>query len=272
MIKIIINAEKSTPPSCTSFELAPSGYSPWLQLMLSLGFSEAHPPIADFLRQAYGLTGRWILCEPVYWEAGHNDAMLVADARMLAFSEKMAYPLFTAVAEFLAEEGFTLHYHTAHMWLIRVDDKPILQSLPTHMMLNRSLMTIIKELDISSYWQRLMTELQMFLKSYARGALPVNGFWFYGYDDFSFPAKPAIFSNDALLLRAFESHIKVMSFENEKKWDKKAVLFINPYQDHLEAQVQAKIGKNKAIWNWNNITYTAPATHWWNRLIHYSPN
>ncbi len=264
MIKVIINAPANVHPVSYSFEQVPHGYSPLMQLMRNLGFKETHLPIADFLRQAYGLPGQWILCEPVYWEAGHNDAMLVADARMLEFSEALSLPLFRAVAEFLAEEGIALHYHTPDMWLIRVDDAPKLNSLPIHMMLNHSFISVIKELDMSSYWQRLMTELQMFLKSYAEGLLPVNGFWFSGYEPFSFTKIPTIFTNDELLLKAFKPHFQELSCEQKVKWDKNTILFVNPYSAHLEKDIQEKIGKDKSSWIWNDVMYTSKATHWWN--------
>jgi hypothetical protein len=260
MTKIIINAEKVEALPAL-YQPAPMGYSPWLQLMQCLGFTATNPPLADFLRQAYGLPGRWIICEPVYWEAGHNDAILLADARMLALSDETALPLFTAVAEFLAEDGLSLHYHSAHTWLIRVDDKPRLNSLPTQLMLNRPLLALIKELDPSLYWQRLMTELQMFLQAYGKGALAVNGFWFYGYDDFYFPPKQAIFSNDALLLKAFPQQIKALDVE--RGFAKNDIVFINPYESHLEGLIQTKTRKNKSYWYWNNVQYSVMGRRWW---------
>src|SRR4051812_43703500 len=114
---IFINATRVEAPPGLPIE--PTSMPPIAILMKCLGFPETGPPIADFLRQAHQLEGSWLVCEPIYWEAGHNDAIVMATARMLQLPQAQSHVLFEKVQAFLVEEGLSLYFHDAYTWLIR---------------------------------------------------------------------------------------------------------------------------------------------------------
>lgn len=264
---VIINADTESTPSGSTPLVSHHNYL--LHLMMSLGFQEENPPIADFLRQLHQLEGEWLLAEPVYWEASHNDAMIVAAGNQLQLTLDESQALFRDIATFLAEDGLSLHYHNAYTWLMKVDGKAALSSMPTSLMVNQSMMSIIKNMDSTLYWQRLMTELQMFLNSHVCNqletrAVPVNGLWIYGKGVFAWKPDKPVMTDDEQLLATFPSNVTRL------KWDEpvssNAIILINNYEKIDMTRLLALIGNQPVRWFWNNIVYSTPRKSWWARL------
>lgn len=240
-----------------------------LNLMTCLGFHEESPPVADFLRQSYQLEGEWLVIEPVYWEATHNDAMIMAAGNQLQLTDDESHTLFTDIAAFLAEDGLSLHYHNAHTWLVKVDGKAKITSRPTNLMLNQSMMSAIKDMDDTLYWQRVMTELQMLLGSHPCNQqetrpVPINGVWVYGYGRFAFDSNKAIMTDDEHLLASFPVNIARLSLD--KPVGSNAIILINDYQKIVMSDLLAAIGNRSVGWFWNNIAWLTPRKSWWARL------
>ncbi|MDP1603185.1 MAG: hypothetical protein Q8M03_07965 [Legionella sp.] len=243
-----------------------------LNFLASLGYDATNPPIGDFLRQYYQLTGKWIVAAPIYWEATHNDAMIVAEGASLPLTDDESRRLFAEVASFLGEEGIKLHYHNAHTWLVNVDNKSELVSPPTHLMLHRSMMPVLDKMDKSLYWQRIMTELQMFLSAHPvnnqrQDKLPVNGLWFYGSGVFTIDSNKKIITDNEPLINHFPDEFSSNSREGALNRVSDDVILLITQQtsanfDHL----RANLCNYKVRWFWNNKAYLTPKSHWWRRL------
>lgn len=264
---VIINADADgLPPG--SKPLA-TRYNYLLNVMSSLGFEEDSPPVADFLRQIHKLDGEWLVAEPVYWEASHNDAMIVAAGSQLQLADDESRLLFKDIASFLAEDGMSLHYHNAYTWLVNVDGKVKISSKPASLMLHQSMMPAIKSMDDTMYWQRLFTELQMYLgahpcKQRDARAIPINGIWFYGSGVFRFDNNKSIVTDDEQLLAVFPSNMKRLSFD-EPKFNH-SIVVINDYQKITMDNLLSAIGNQPVRWFWNNMAWSTPRKNWWARL------
>ena len=143
-----------------------------------------HSP-ADALRRLHGLEGDWLIVSPIYWEATHNDAMIMACGEMLDLSDEESRQWFAALAKFLVNDKVTLHYHDANTWLIQFDECPPINAKPVHSLLQQSMMQQLAALDPTLFWSRFLTENQMFFSEHplnkARtGRYPVNGVWIWG--------------------------------------------------------------------------------------------
>lgn len=264
---VIINADADClPPGSTQLV---TQYNYLLNLMIAMGFHEENPPVADFLRQIHKLEGEWLVVEPVYWEASHNDAMIAAAGQQLHLTDDESRLLFRDIAAFLAEDGLSLHYHNAGTWLVKVDGKPKISSKSTSLMLHQSMMPVIKGMDDTMYWQRLITELQMYLGSHPgaqrdAGLTSVNGLWFYGSGDFKFDSSKTIVTDDEQLLAAFPSNMKRLSCDAPRL--NHSIVVINDYQSINMDNLLSAIGNQPVRWFWNNIAYSSPRKSWWARL------
>jgi hypothetical protein len=261
---IIINNDTEKAPK-GSIELITQGNA-YLNFLVSLGYEPTAPPIADMLRQYHGLTGKWLMIAPIYWEATHNDAMIIAAGRSLDLTEDESKTWFAAINDFFAEEGLSLYYHNADTWLLKVNDKPSLISVPVHLMINQSIMPALAKMDETLYWQRILTELQMFLTNHPynkqrENKCPINGVWLYGQGSFDITTTRPIISDDAVLLSRFPTHIK--PFVESEPLEKNSIIFRNSQDYHCKEGIK----KYATRWYWNNKAYALPKTHWWQRLF-----
>lgn len=264
---VIINADADCLPPGSKQLVTQFNYL--LNVMSSLGFQEESPPVADFLRQIHKLGGEWLVVEPVYWEASHNDAMIVAAGNQLHLTDDESRLLFKDIASFLAEDGLPLYYHNAYTWLVNVEGKKKISSKPASLMLHQSMMSVIKSMDDTMFWQRLMTELQMYLSTHPCNqrdtcTFPINGFWFYGSGVFKFANNKKIVTDDEQLLAVFPSNMKRLSFDEPIL--NHSMLVINDYQNINMDILLSAIGNQPVRWFWNNIAYSTPRKNWWERL------
>lgn len=168
-------------------------------------------PLAALSGAADGLDtrqGLWLRADPVYLQADLRTVrMLHAGAAHLPTAEWHA--LAAALAAYYAEEG--LRYHAPH------PDRGYLQLPSTatdpgadapDAMLGLDLMHALPE---APEWRRRLNEIQMWLKLHplsdswqARGEVPVNSLWFWGYGEFppTFGLHTQAVASDDPLLRA----------------------------------------------------------------------
>ncbi len=261
---IVVNADKKELPTESIKTGRQANY--YQNILECLGYAPEHLPLANLLKLYHQLAGRWIIASPVHWEATHNDAMLIAAGNELKLSDEESRLWFTEVADFLKADGFTPVYHDAGTWLFNTDSKPEInsQSLPT--LLHQSLMPVFSSLDNSFYWQRLITEMQMYLSAHPlnlkRPNLPVNGLWFWGEGICDLQSK-AIISDDPVLLSngsAIESLASTTSFNKDQ-----LIIINDPKQIEL-CRLAEKIKQYKVNWYWNNCSYSCQPTSWWSRL------
>ncbi|MBA2652243.1 MAG: hypothetical protein H0U73_08255 [Tatlockia sp.] len=263
---VIVNGEKKEefPPGSKGLSKEANYYH---AILGCLGYDPEHLPLAGLLKLYHQLEGQWLIASPVHWEASHNDAMLIAAGDELELSDSESRLWFAAVADFLKADGFTPVYHDAHTWLFNIDDKPAIHSQVLETMMHKSLMPIISSLDSSYFWQRLFTEMQMYLSAHPlnlkRPDLTINGLWFWGEGDFKLEGLRKIVSDDQILLKHSSS---VSPLTPVTEFSKNDLLIINdPTQIEL-CFLEQKLKKNTVNWYWSNCSYTCKPTHWWSKF------
>lgn len=262
----MVNGATEAPSDCAPLINHGNYYT---NVIACLGYDSPNPPLADFLRRYYCLEGHWLVASPIHWEATHNDAMIVAAGDLLCLSEQDSRLLFADVTQFLKENNIETFYHDASTWLLRVDNLPLINSQSVYQLLHRSLMPTLNNLDDGMFWQRLITELQMYLNSHSMNnnrlhTFPVNGLWFWGEGQFKWKQKKII-TDDELLLQ-YPNAINIQQLSEPLKTDKDSLLFIK-YPDRIDlAALQEKKQKHTVQWYWNNLAYSKQPLSWWSRL------
>lgn len=253
------------PPSAREMVTAGDGFLNFLQC---LGYAPSSPPLGDLLRRYHQLEGEWLVVSPIYWEATHNDAMIMADAGALAITPEDSCSLYDDMVSFFVEMGLTLHYHDAKTWLVNVDGQPDLHSQPPYLLLHQSMMPALNVMGTSFYWQRLLTEIQMYLSNHVLAKkIGVNGLWFYGRGAFAFNGQIPILTDDESVRYLAPDTIQTLSFE--KPLNKSSILYIN---DPEKIETMPDLNRFATRWFWNNIAYSIPPENWWKRLYRYLPN
>ncbi|MFA5960266.1 MAG: hypothetical protein WC785_07095 [Tatlockia sp.] len=258
---VVVNGNTEEIPK-GAISLVSQGYLPNIVHCL---YSEAqNAPLADLLRRTHHLTGQWVIASPIYWEATHNDATIVATPPELPLTDEESMLWFAAVSELLHEDGFNPVYHNSGMWLFDVSNKPPLNSKAIRSLLNQSLMPHLATLDTTLYWQRLFTELQMFFSEHPLNKnreIPVNGLWFWGEGALQPPPQKSIVTDMQLLIEAFS----INPIQDNTVFTKDSLVIIQD-ATHLEKiHLVKKLKKQTVNWYWNNTAYTTKSTHWWSR-------
>lgn len=153
-------------------------------ILICLGYASESPPVADLLRRLHGLQGSWLVVSPICWEASHNDAKLMAVDAELALSEEEARAWFDAFIGFAQQDITGSYYHDRYTWLICVDKHTDISAQPVQYLRHKCLLPHLTQLDNTSFWQRFLTEAQMFLSQHPlnrnRRNVPINGVWVWG--------------------------------------------------------------------------------------------
>ena len=242
-----------------------------LNVLMQLGQDSTQTPLADLLRMSHKLpVGEWLIMSPIHWQATHNDAMIVAYNEALDLNESVARVWFAEVSQFLAQDGFELVYHSPYYWLLNVKGKQALTSPNLPAMNHRSLMPILAELDPTMYWQRLFTELQMFLSSHPLNdrkdqRLSINGLWFWGGGQLIQDApqynRPLI-SDSSMLQRVFEQQCVVLDKNTLSMNEETLVVIEKPTPEIIDHLVRMT-RKNSVNWYWNDAAYRAVRKPWY---------
>lgn len=268
---IVVNAEKegllSTQDPLTHY---------FYNILLCLGYEPAYLPLANLIKLYHQLSGHWLVASPIHWEATHNDAMLTAAGNALQLSEEESRLWFAEVATFLSADGFTPVYHDAQTWLFKVDDKPPISSQAVETVLHQSLMPLFTSLDRRFFWQRLITELQMYLSAHPlnakRQGLSINGLWFWGGGEFECQGR-LIATDDAVLLGYARASDQAISPLGEAlTLSKDHLVIINDPKQIECLGFKEKTKKKTVNWHWNNGSYSEQVRPWWSRILRYGEN
>lgn len=281
---VVINANKDNPPAGTAPLTTHSDF--WLNALTQLGQDPVHTPLADLFRIHHKLDdGEWLIISPIHWQVTHNDAMITAYGDELNLDDAVARIWFAEISQFLAQDGFKLIYHSPYYWLLNAANKAPLTSPNLPLLKHQSLMPILAELDNTMYWQRLFTELQMFLASHPLNAardriIPINGVWFWGGGKLLATAEQAlrpIVTDDPIMQHAFTQCLPV-NFENLTLNDDTLFAICYPEVELLRCdtncqrtleQLEKITQKRKVNWYWNNMAYQVKRKPWykWSKLV-----
>lgn len=269
---IVINAElasvienNTTIPSYANF---------YHNFLACLGYPVDAPPVAQLLSRYHNLQGEWLIISPVHWQATHNDAMIIASGDQLQLSQQESLFWFEQLQTFLAVENMQLHFHDATTWLLQYDGKPSINAKPLYAVQHKSLLPELKTLDNTFYWQRFITENQMFFNTHSlskvRNSLyPINGVWLWGNGALKEKKSIPIICHDTKLLKLADLlSIHVMSSNQALNSSGKYSVQLFPSLGQQEHQIlQNKLQKNRIRWFWNNGAYESKPKNWLSRFI-----
>ena len=162
----------------------------WLFAAHDLAGDEARDrPVAPFARLAdedVVDTGCWICADPVHLRL-QRDALVLADAKLLAITRAEADALVASLNAHFAADGFTLHAPHPDHWYAALAQAPAISTTPLALAAGRSVDPNLPRGPAAAAWHARMNEVQMLLHAHpvneareARGQMPVNSLWFWG--------------------------------------------------------------------------------------------
>lgn len=264
---IVINGISDNVPSGSQLVTSQNNYH--LNLLACLGYNPLTPPLAALLAFHHQLPGKWLIASPMHWESTYNDAMITALGDPLAFSAQESLDLFADLQQFLGNDNFPMVYHDLHTWLVKLDEKPAIFSKALRAMHHQSLMPAFAAMDETLFWQRLLTELQMYLSTHPLNSkrdekLSINGVWFWGAGELNQPIHRKLFTDDEdlmELIKKSQSLRKNSLLPTEFTTDS---LLVIKYPQQIDlAELQDKMHKYSVQWHWNNLAYSTKRQSWW---------
>jgi len=125
----------------------------------------------------------WCL-DPVFIQIDKEDAVICAH-EAIGLTENEAQHFIEDLNIHFAEDGFKLHYHSAHHWLLEAELDLVTTSLSSAMHKNLSQLQPVGVTE--KQWRTLQNEIQMLLYNHpenqareSRGDIPVNSLWLWG--------------------------------------------------------------------------------------------
>ena len=263
---VVISNSLDKPPTRHSM-LTPVGHY-YHQILTCLGYPLVRPPVADLLRQLHGLSGQWLVVSPLFWEASHNDAQVVAIGDELGLSEDQGQVWFERFAEHARHYFPQCRYHDATTWLIQVDGCPDVFAKPIQFMRQQSLFPQLAHLDDSGFWPRILTEVQMLFNQaqpLPAQRCPINGIWVWGQGTLQIPGECLILTDsDVTYQLGGLLSTQVQAISTTDAFPDSALLIL----EHVStlAAIQSKIDRRSVNWYWNNTAYKTQAKPWFKRL------
>ena len=241
------------------------------RLLTLCGYSKTHFPLAALLANYHGLKGNCSILSLIHWQATHNDARVIAAAGDLNLTEDESRKWFSALKEFVADDQMELFYHDANTWLLQYKNRPSVFSPPVFDLYHKSVMSCIKQLDETMYWQRFITEAQMFMGenplNHGRLNLPVNGLWIWGAGELAnMGAKPIICGEKKLAEIVSPLSAEISLYQPQKSYPDNAILLFSSLDLKNLASLQQQLKKHSVTWHWKNCSYTTKPSTWWSRL------
>jgi hypothetical protein len=259
---LIINTDCPSLP-LKAKRLTSQGSVP-LNLLESLNYSCAYPPLAELLRIAHDLSGRWVVLTPVHWQATSHDVHL----QDLNLSEQESRYWFDKLAAHVAIDGMILHFDGPYTWLFSADNKPPLNASPPLQLLQHPLSTQLRSLDESNYWQRFLTECQMLFAASSHNSL-VNGVWAFG-DGQLREKRGTAYVDQAFMSLAQACFASVELYHPEVRLKNDQTVIIENVQS-LSQKHQNSLHLLPTHWYWNNHAYALSGnylTRLWRSFIH----
>lgn len=255
-MKIILNTNIDTLPQGV---LPIASYHNYLlNILVNLGYSEDRPPVGELLQNTHDLEGKWVVVSPINWQATHNDSMLVASSYDFSLSEQQSEILFAKFSEFVVAEGMELYKHDDVTWLLKVQDKPLLNAKSVYSVLHQSLMNELENLDSSLYWQKFITMSQMFFSNFHlhddKNIYPINGVWVWGEGHLNDKTTKQIIALDANALQIAKQLSSNCFGYSDALFITKDAMFVASSTESL-ASLPEKYLQKINYWYWNNQAY-----------------
>lgn len=223
-------------------------------------------PVADLLCRVHGLDGDWLIASPTYWQASHNDVMIMAFGEALGLSDEVGRAWFDVFCELASHWHCDVFYHDSTTWLLRPQQSFVMNARPVSEVCRQSIMPHLQALDQGLHWQRRLTEAQLLFSAHTlnqkRTDYPVNGLWFWGGGRLSFPRlKTVMIQDESLFFLAQVLSDRVERIQDNSRYSSDVLLLAQGLDDDLSKKINQK---QKHTWYWNNTIYeTSKKRRFW---------
>lgn len=267
-MEVVINEACASLPKGHIPIPSPGGF--YANFLKALGYPLLQLPVGDLLRRYHGLLGRWLIVSPIYWQATHNDAVLIGGSLDLELLDGESHALFEAFKAYVAP--METYYCDAHTWLLQCDETtPKITAQPVQKVQHQPISDALRALDETLYWQRFITEVQMFLSTHALNkarAHPINGVWVWGEGVLHAPSSvPLVCENESLRALAQLVTTNTRLYEPLASLSKDSVLLFEKLSESTLLALTTQAQKYNTSWYWNDAAYRNQSKAWWLRLI-----
>lgn len=235
-----------------------------VNLLNCLGYDANHPPLAQLLAKHYQLEGEWLILTPMHWQATHNNASILAYGDELGLDDLASKRLFESFSNYLKPIGMVLHYHNPCIWLLSIKDQPFLKTKPIHQMLGKPLIVELAEMDVTMYWQKFLTESQMFFSSYHSESV-VNGLWIWGSGVLTEKNNKKIITDEHFFEMAQLCSTSIKLYDPSSSLKECDLLLLRDISA-LNKTHQEQLKQKTVFWYWNNQAYAYAPVSWYTRL------
>lgn len=260
---ILIDSESTWVPEHSTLIHGQRDY--YHQLLTCMGYADTAPPMADLLRRYYELDGTWLVVSPIHWEATHREASIKS---VDTLSEQESHLFLNALTPFVHEAGMELFYHTPQCWLLRCDGKPTISAKPVSLLQHGCIFPELSKMDSTLFWQRFLTESQMFLSTQSlnqgRPELEVvNGLWVWGQGTLGLPSTKHVVCNGShamKLARLLTCHVEDNA--SPHVFLNNSLYLFNQLSEKKCRALQTTLRKYTMHWYWNNMSYVIRPKRW----------
>jgi hypothetical protein len=230
----------------------------WWQMNLMHAINGADG-IAQFLAQQHHFPqGNWYIASPIHWEATHNDAMIVYDAKTGEDESQLAH-FFQVFQGFLERDDCPVQKLDLSVWLF--DAKNLIDfKLPSlNAVMHRSLQDYLR--DMPSGWRTWFTEVQMLFHAASPNATSIiNGVWPWGGGKFSIVTEIYRFGEF--------SGIESKAWTPSMQLPTQGVLLIaQAHKEEFLALFDKKYSNHMPVtWWWQNKMYQTQPQSLWKKL------
>ncbi|RUR12800.1 hypothetical protein [Legionella sp. km772] len=259
---VIINADSLTSPG-EAKTLVSQG-SALLNLLSCLDYDTENPPLAALLAQYHQLEGDWLILNPAHWQASHNNVAIIAFGKELGLDKSELETIFHRFSAHLRQNSMALYYHDEHIWLVSSTHNSLLKTKPIHQILNKPLMFELAAMDDTMYWQKFLTESQMFFSTLNNQPV-INGVWLWGGGLLGEKKNTKIITDSSFFEIAQLCSTDVSLYEASSSLNHCDLLLLSDISV-LNKTHQEQLEKREVCWYWNNQAYAYSPASWLTRL------
>ncbi len=240
-------------------------------ILQCLGYSQAHMPVADLLRQVHGLSGTWLVASPITWQLTQQGAIIDGRRGTLQFSTVDATAYFQRFTEFAQPFGISTYFHDPYTWLIEVSHCPLNAALSLTQVYQQPLLSALKAIDLdgTAFWQKFLTECQMFFNSCRLpcevATSAVNGVWVWGSGTFQSSHKPVLYEHSLQSLAAVLTKRHAL-YIPEHAAEKNALLILEQLSAVGYETISYALRRRKINWFWEDGCHQTRALPWFKWL------
>jgi len=263
-MNLIVNADcEALPHGATEYAAYGTAL---LNLVHCLDFDKDNPPLAQVLSRQYQLEGDWVILSPAQWQATHNNVVVSALNHESGVDVAELKRGFECLSEYFIARGMVLYYHDPYTWLLSTGHQSVLHAKPVYSVSQKLIMQELIDMDETLYWQKVLTECQMFLATQQLNSL-INGVWIWGSGRIENKKRATVCADPYYFSMASIGATEVFLYQEDCSLSDFDLIIMNDLTT-LSTTHRAQLDNSAVFWYWNNLsyqTYRIPS-RWWARL------